>query len=586
MRRASQAQQARCSGGPTPPTDDSRSATDSSSRDGELVLGHDRLLYRPVLPLRAAALAATHGPDRSATLTNLAKGSPFLCPGPAGTCRAAPGNLLASGPGLVPVWEGLDQAGIIGSWFPSGVPSARGRSAARASTRWIVTSSRRWCTAGGMVQRVSRPDLLLNRGTLHDIGRRGARDHSLEAPRSPMPSSEDGPHPETDVALVERLVQEHPDLVELATPTRPCRPQGPSRWKAISASGGTLAGFTCWALTEGRRSGRRTGGLDGLESPPRGSTHHRRACQLDPTRPNRTTLLPGATGRCRTCRARWAGASRPGRRGRRGGSTSSLDRPLGPVRRHGGRAGRRGLIVQTAIVRTLDGLAVNEWHVGSPRVENPDPAPIGRLIGRLATGDLSPLVALEKQRNRPTRPSATADTASPGRARAMIVPGASPDATDARSTRPGSARAAHDLGRTFTRAGISVRSAHVATYAGQTLDTFCLTDVADRPLAPAQVARVVGLVIDTCGPEGRWRNRPAGRDQWPQWPARELTGGVAGVQLRPRHADKVQRRGEPATAADSATTRAASSLAAQVTPTTVEVCRRLLPSRSWGRGLG
>ena len=43
-----------------------------------------------------------------------------------------------------------------------------------------------------------------------------------------------------------------------------------------------------------------------------------------------------------------------------------------------------------------------------------------------------------------------------------------------------------------------MRSAHVATYAGQTLDTFYLTDVADRPLAPAQVAQGVGLVIDTC----------------------------------------------------------------------------------------
>jgi [protein-PII] uridylyltransferase len=157
-----------------------------------------------------------------------------------------------------------------------------------------------------------------------------------------------------------------------------------------------------------------------------------------------------------------------------------------------------GLIVRTAIVRTLDGLAVNEWHVESPRVENPDPARIARLIERLATGDLSPLVALEKRRNRPTRPSATADTASPGQARAMIVPGASPDATVLEVRAQDRPALLHDLGRTFTRAGISVRSAHVATSAGQTLDTFYLTDVADRPLAPAQVAQVVGLVIDTC----------------------------------------------------------------------------------------
>ena len=45
---------------------------------------------------------------------------------------------------------------------------------------------------------------------------------------------------------------------------------------------------------------------------------------------------------------------------------------------------------------------------------------------------------------------------------------------------------------------MSVRSAHIATYAGQTLDTFYLTDPAGRPLAPAVVAQIVGLVIDTC----------------------------------------------------------------------------------------
>ena len=75
-------------------------------------------LTDPVLPLRAAALAATHGvPIAPATLTNLAKVSPLPVPWP-DEAREQLGNLLASGPGLVPVWEGLDQAGIIGSWFP------------------------------------------------------------------------------------------------------------------------------------------------------------------------------------------------------------------------------------------------------------------------------------------------------------------------------------------------------------------------------------------------------------------------------------------------------------------------------------
>ena len=47
-------------------------------------------------------------------------------------------------------------------------------------------------------------------------------------------------------------------------------------------------------------------------------------------------------------------------------------------------------------------------------------------------------------------------------------------------------------------AGISVRSAHIATYAGQTLDTFYLTGADGLPLPPARVAQAVSLVIDTC----------------------------------------------------------------------------------------
>ncbi|MBP6998010.1 MAG: hypothetical protein KBB39_17885, partial [Phycicoccus sp.] len=56
----------------------------------------------------------------------------------------------------------------------------------------------------------------------------------------------------------------------------------------------------------------------------------------------------------------------------------------------------------------------------------------------------------------------------------------------------------HELGMAFARAGISVRSAHIATYAGQTLDTFYVTQFGGGLLEPSQVARLVSLVIDTC----------------------------------------------------------------------------------------
>ncbi|MGI8716359.1 MAG: hypothetical protein ACR2JN_00830 [Lapillicoccus sp.] len=56
----------------------------------------------------------------------------------------------------------------------------------------------------------------------------------------------------------------------------------------------------------------------------------------------------------------------------------------------------------------------------------------------------------------------------------------------------------HDIGITLARASLSVRSAHIATYAGQALDTFYVTEFGARPLSPARVARAVAMIIDTC----------------------------------------------------------------------------------------
>jgi len=88
----------------------------------------------------------------------------------------------------------------------------------------------------------------------------------------------------------------------------------------------------------------------------------------------------------------------------------------------------------------------------------------------------------------------------------MVVPQASADATvvEVRTEdRPG---LLHDIGLALARAGLGVRSAHIATYAGQTLDTFYLTEFAGRELPPARVAQAVAALIDACdgvGPSGR-----------------------------------------------------------------------------------
>jgi [protein-PII] uridylyltransferase len=157
-----------------------------------------------------------------------------------------------------------------------------------------------------------------------------------------------------------------------------------------------------------------------------------------------------------------------------------------------------GLVVRTAILRTVDGVAANEWHVESPSAEPPDEERIVRGLERLAQGDRGPLGLLDRRRQFASRPSAQAGTGSPGQARALVVPHASEEATviEVRAQdRPG---LLHELGMGFAKSGLSVRSAHIATHAGQTLDTFYVTEFGGRLLSPAKVAQTVAMVIDTC----------------------------------------------------------------------------------------
>jgi [protein-PII] uridylyltransferase len=81
---------------------------------------------------------------------------------------------------------------------------------------------------------------------------------------------------------------------------------------------------------------------------------------------------------------------------------------------------------------------------------------------------------------------------------ATLAPDASSDATalEVRTDdRPG---LVHDLGRALASVGISVRSAHIATSAGQAMDTLYLLDRDGSALAPARVAQAVAALMEAC----------------------------------------------------------------------------------------
>ena len=470
--------------------------------DGEVVLGpRSAVATDPLLPLRAAVVAARNSlPIAPTTLANLSRSAPTLpSPWPE-IARDLFADLLATGPGLVHVWEGLDQAGIVDAWLPEWV-AVRSRPQRNAVHRHTVDRHlvETVVHAGGLVRRVGRADLLLLAALLHDVGKvRGAHDHSaIGAPIATAVTTRMG-YPPEDVAVVTTLVREHLTVIDLATRRDHQDPRtvaeareavGGSRevfdlllalTEADACAAGPLA-WTDWRATLLRQLAEAVsaGWEPGAEP----------AASADEARLTAEDLEAVAVGEPRVIVRPQGGCYR----------IDIFDRDrLGLFADTAGLLAAYGLVVRTAILRTLDGLAANEWHVEAPSGEAPDSERITRGLARLSQGDRGPLGSLDRRRQYAGTPSAQAGSGTPGQARALVVPHASEEATvlEVRAQdRPG---LLHELGVAFAKAGLSVRSAHIATYAGQTLDTFYLTEFGGRLLSPAKVAQTVAAIIDTC----------------------------------------------------------------------------------------
>ncbi|HET7661226.1 MAG TPA: [protein-PII] uridylyltransferase [Oryzihumus sp.] len=479
--------------------------------DGELVLGPSVDPARdPLLALRAAVLAARNNlPISPATLANLAEhGAPLSEPWSV-LARSLFADLLAAGPGLIPVWEGLDLAGVVERWVPewADVRSRPQRSPVHRHTvdRHLVETV---VQSKALLRDVERPDLLLLAALLHDIGKvAGAHDHStVGAPVAARVAARMG-LPQQEVDLVTLLVREHLTLIDLATRRDPQDPQtvaavvdavGGERevlelLRALTEADACAAGPAAWTDWRAQLLDRLTGGV-------------RAALGDETARPVPDELEGPLSPEVVTSVV----AGEPHVEVTSVGGVHRLDvydrDRLGLFADTAGLLASHGLVVRTAVVRTVDGIAANEWHVESPGGDAPDGVVLARGLFRLARGDRAPLMALD--RRRPPRPTASAHagSGSPGQTRAMVVPQASLDATviEVRAQdRPG---LLHDVGLALAKAGLSVRSAHIATYAGQTLDTFYLTEFAGRALPPARVAQAVSVLIDACdgtGAQGR-----------------------------------------------------------------------------------
>jgi [protein-PII] uridylyltransferase len=218
---------------------------------GEVVLDRSADPARdPVLLLRAATAAAEHNvvlsPPTAARLVR--EGAPLPEPWP-DEARQLLVRLLASGRGLLEVWETLEETGALSRIMPEW---ERVRLLPHASVIHRFTVDRHvvetCIEASGLIRTVGRPDVLMVAALLHDIGKGGLTEHSVAGePIARAVATRMGFEPDA-VDLVALLVRWHLLLATTAT-TRD--PDDPATVELVASTIGTPEALSLLsALTE------------------------------------------------------------------------------------------------------------------------------------------------------------------------------------------------------------------------------------------------------------------------------------------------------------------------------------------------
>ncbi len=466
--------------------------------DGEVVLGVGvQAAQDPVLPIRAAATAVRSGlPLSPVTVEHLAQDCPPLPdPWPA-AARDEFVAMLAGGPNLAQVWESLDRAGVITTWIPEWA-AVRNRPQRNAVHRHTVDRHliQTVIQIQGALRDTSRPDLLVLAALLHDIGKiAGAQDHSVTGgPIAGRVARRIGLS-EADSELIERLVREHLTLIELATRRDPDDPRTVETLvaavgqrqetllllRALTEADATAVGPVAWTAWRSRLvddlMARAATALRG-EDPPGPAPIAEAEVELV-----RTVLMNGRPRVAVTPMDELFTVTvvAPDR----SGLLADIAGVLASFR----------LTVKSALVRTvaegdLD-IAVDTWWVES-RGDMPPPELLEQHLRRLSEGDQSVLEPLIRRdagfRSR---------SGAPARPRVVLLPGASEDATvlEVRAAdRPG---LMHAIGSALAGVGVDLRSAHVATHAGQAVDVLYVCERGGGRLSPPRVAETVSVLVD------------------------------------------------------------------------------------------
>ena len=194
---------------------------------GEVVLDRGaKPAHDPLLLLRAAAAAAERGAVLAPpTAARLAREAPALPdPWPA-EARQLLVRLLASGRGLLLVWETLDETGALDRILPEW---ERIRLLPHASIVHRFTVDRHvvetCIEASALIREVARPDVLMVAALLHDIGKGSLTEHSVAGAPIAREIARRMGFDEVEVDLIGNLVRWHLLLATVATTRDPDDP--------------------------------------------------------------------------------------------------------------------------------------------------------------------------------------------------------------------------------------------------------------------------------------------------------------------------------------------------------------------------
>jgi [protein-PII] uridylyltransferase len=448
----------------------------------EIVLDRDaRPGDDPCLLLRAAAEAAERDLVLEPTTTaRLVAGVPPLPdPWPA-EARDLLVRLLAAGPGLLAVWETLDETDALDTFLPEW---ERVRLLPHASTVHRFTVDRHLVEtcieASALIRRVSRPDVLMVAALLHDIGKGQLTEHCVAGEPIAREIARRMGFDERETELVAAMVRWHLLLPETAT-TRDA--EDPATVELVTsrirdreelellfalteadAKATSEKAWTTWRASLVRSLVRRSAAVlgdaqvaDALMSGPASESAYRSvrvpdAVRRDP-REVAVTVDEAADGSTVTVVS-----------GDRVGLLADAAAMLALQR----------VSVRAARAWNVEDFGVSVWHVGRTGL---DAAVLRERLEAVVDGRVDPASRL-----RPTGPSTLAPTV-------VVRPEASERATvlEVRAAdRPG---VVHLVCAALARLGITVTSAHVDTLGPQAVDVFYVQESQAGALSDTRAA--------------------------------------------------------------------------------------------------